>query len=393
LNSEGKGVVVVGFGFPASKLDFEPDIHIHLKVLKRTLIANRKKYLESHPDDPFNKVGDEVEEMLAKYHNTISYQHFLKVMKDKKIDIFTIDSKELDEDGVKEYAFARIIKNTKDWIKDNAPKPKMSRQSDKEDSDEEESDEEESDKEDSDEEDSDEEESDKQPMMQQPMMQHQMQHQMQQQMQQPMQQPMMQRSMMQQPMMQQPMQQQMQQPMMQRSMMQQPMQQMSHMANSQEQPVMTHQMSHLQNANSNPMMQQMSYRPISQPMVPRPRVRQPSTYRLTDPMAYPQNHTIPAGQVSQQTIDKHLKDPVYDDYSHNKRKRYDFNAEGVDYPMSYEEQYGNQDIDSNEFTNLDEPPSDSDEEYIDNKLLEDSDSSNSGSDSSVESRFIGTVRN
>jgi adenylate kinase family enzyme len=44
------GVVVIGFGFPTKLLEFKPDFHIHVKINKKTLLANREKYLQEHPE-------------------------------------------------------------------------------------------------------------------------------------------------------------------------------------------------------------------------------------------------------------------------------------------------------------------------------------------------------
>ena len=88
---------------------------------------------------------------------------------------------------------------------------------------------------------------------------------------------------------------------------------------------------------------------------------------------------------------KPLKTEADDEYFHTKRKRYDFDENGIDYPKSYNEEYGSPDI------NTLRTPSDTDSysEASDAGTASDKESDKSGSsttDTSYSEQFVGTFR-
>lgn len=105
------GIVVSGPYFPKSKLKFDVDFHIHIKISKQQLIENRHKYIQEHPDkcSELLKILDTpFENMII---NQITYPHYLKYIEESKIDKF-INSKELSFDNIydqiTDYLFNKI---------------------------------------------------------------------------------------------------------------------------------------------------------------------------------------------------------------------------------------------------------------------------------------------
>lgn len=118
VNSTKGGIVISGFGFPSSKIDFEPDLHIHVKLSKQRLLENRKQYLKTHPEDKFNEVIEAMEKTDALILNTITYPHYLAIAKDSQIDKF-INATDMTNEQIKDEAFSYLMFSTKQWIKEN----------------------------------------------------------------------------------------------------------------------------------------------------------------------------------------------------------------------------------------------------------------------------------
>lgn len=233
------GLVITGFGFPTSLLRFEPDVHIHLKTSKKILIEKREKYMETHLDDPFRKLGKDYNSTMVLTLNTVTYPHYLDFMKESKIDKF-INGNELSEKGINDEAFSYLMHHTEKWLTDHPRTPTSTQTS------------------------------------------------------------------------------------------------------QTSQPTQT------------------SYAQIPRPQIPQPQIPQPF-------------------------IDRNLKNPMYDEYFHTKRKRFDFNEEGIDYPLDYKEEFGEKDI--NELPDV----SGSDSEEIDAEYSEIINGSSEDSGDS-ESIFLGTFR-
>ena len=298
------GIVITGFGFPISHLKFEPDVHIHLKTSKKTLIEKREKYMEEHPDDPFNKLGPKYQNSMVLTLNTVTYPHYLEFMKASKIDKF-INGNELDEDGVKDEAFSYLMHNTKSWHKEHQQssdegKPKPSRDV---------------------------------------------------------------------------------------SRPQNSYGQHGQRSNYQQS---NYQQSNFQQYNYQPSMHPAYQQPTylnpayQQPQYPHPAYQQPTYYQPGE-FGPTDNGGIEPGTLPQNLVDQTLKPSGYDEYYHTDRKRYDFNAEGIDYPNTYEQDYGEKDI--NDYPDV----SGSDSDSIDlaySEIIE-GDSEKSGDSESI---FLGTFR-
>lgn len=120
-NKNKVGIILSGFGFIAKKINFEPDIHIHIKISKEKLIMKRQKYLEDHPEDPYNEVFNKnknIMESLSLFLNTVTYPRYLEIIKDSKIDKF-INMNNMDFESAKQEIFSYIISYTNKWLKEN----------------------------------------------------------------------------------------------------------------------------------------------------------------------------------------------------------------------------------------------------------------------------------
>jgi hypothetical protein len=95
------GIIVSGFGFPQTLLKFLPNFHLHIKINKQNLIANREKYFE-------RKKKNHNMDVEKKILNTITYPHYIKIVDDSKIDKF-INTNNMSIDQVKKEAFDYLI--------------------------------------------------------------------------------------------------------------------------------------------------------------------------------------------------------------------------------------------------------------------------------------------
>lgn len=122
---KGKGVVVVGFGFPSRVLEFEPDFHIHIKIPKKNLIENREKYMEKHATDFYlgKEAGSETAEQQAIFErdkmilNLVTYPTYLKVLEDSKIDKF-INVSDLSQ--TKKDTFEYLMSAINKWLESHS---------------------------------------------------------------------------------------------------------------------------------------------------------------------------------------------------------------------------------------------------------------------------------
>lgn len=128
-DNKSKGIVLVGFGFPKTLLTFDHDFHIHIKINKKTLIENREAYMESHAADfylgkeagesEYQKAFDRDKTIL----NNITYQMYLKLIEDSKIDKF-INTNDISEDKIKEEVFSYLMNMISKWLIDNSNRGK-----------------------------------------------------------------------------------------------------------------------------------------------------------------------------------------------------------------------------------------------------------------------------
>lgn len=93
------GVVICGPYFPLDKLKFESDFHIHIKISKQQLIEKRREYIKNNPEkckELLSFVDTPTETLII---NTITYPHYLKYLKESKIDKF-VNANELTENQI-----------------------------------------------------------------------------------------------------------------------------------------------------------------------------------------------------------------------------------------------------------------------------------------------------
>ena len=107
LIKQNIGVVVSGFGFYDDKINFTPDIHIHIKISKEKLLDYRDKNI----DDQEKNQDIKDQKLQLQILNRMSYPHYLKSIvgeKNAKIHRF-INASELDLDKLYDTTFEFII--------------------------------------------------------------------------------------------------------------------------------------------------------------------------------------------------------------------------------------------------------------------------------------------
>lgn len=115
---KSKGVIIVGFGFPTDKIDFDIDAHIHIKISKPNLEAKRKEYLESHQSDPVNMLEDLGTKLSGSEYADIEIQHFIKARNDSKIDKY-INANELSLEEMIDRTFSYLMYVIDSWLGSN----------------------------------------------------------------------------------------------------------------------------------------------------------------------------------------------------------------------------------------------------------------------------------
>lgn len=78
------GIVISGFAFPESKLKFNVDFHIHLKISKDDLIKNRADYTSEKDDSKLEGIKDLTPEIEKRILNAISFPIYLEMLKQSK---------------------------------------------------------------------------------------------------------------------------------------------------------------------------------------------------------------------------------------------------------------------------------------------------------------------
>jgi len=79
-----KGLVISGFAFPESKLKFNVDFHVHLKISKDDLIKNRQDYISERNDSKLGDIKDLTPEIEKRILNAISFPIYLEMLKQSK---------------------------------------------------------------------------------------------------------------------------------------------------------------------------------------------------------------------------------------------------------------------------------------------------------------------
>jgi hypothetical protein len=112
-----RGVIVSGVYFIKDKLDFSPDIHIHIKISKQNLLDKRHLFLENKKEDTRYKElylikGTSTETLVL---NQLTYPHYYESIKQSNINkFFNINDKNIDE--LYEEVFDYIIKTIQIYL-------------------------------------------------------------------------------------------------------------------------------------------------------------------------------------------------------------------------------------------------------------------------------------
>lgn len=85
VNGEtNSGLVISGFAFPESKLKFNVDFHVHLKISKDDLIKNRQEYTSEKVDSKLDDIKDLTPEIEKRILNAISFPLYLELLSKSK---------------------------------------------------------------------------------------------------------------------------------------------------------------------------------------------------------------------------------------------------------------------------------------------------------------------
>jgi hypothetical protein len=126
------GIVIHGFGFPSSLIEFVADFHIHIGISKQKLMENRSEFVAKHSADIADKTDeektsqtlDEISPMEKLFFNTITYPIYIEINKESKFDLY-VNSNELTDEQMKYKIFEFLIKSIQQKLSqiDN-PEPK-----------------------------------------------------------------------------------------------------------------------------------------------------------------------------------------------------------------------------------------------------------------------------
>lgn len=123
LDNQSNGVILTGPYFPTTKLKFDANFHIQIKVSKQILIEKRLKHAESVKQDNVKHLDPTLIPIIV---NQITYPLYLKYSEESKIDKY-VNSKELTKDKiydqVADYLFFKINEN----LQEKHPNKKSSR--------------------------------------------------------------------------------------------------------------------------------------------------------------------------------------------------------------------------------------------------------------------------
>ena len=109
-NNKTKGIIISGFGFPASLIKFTAT-HIHIKINKENLLLQREKYVTKH-DIAFDK--------LQELENILIEEQIMTKLKKESYD-WLINMNKSTFDDATYNAFKYIIDNITAWLKKYKP--------------------------------------------------------------------------------------------------------------------------------------------------------------------------------------------------------------------------------------------------------------------------------
>jgi hypothetical protein len=120
------GIIIHGFGFPSSLIDFVADFHIHIGISKQKLMENRREFVAKHSADiadttdkidenTTSESADEISPMEKLFFNTITYPIYIEINKESKFDLY-VNSNELTDEQMKDKIFEFLIKSIQQKI-------------------------------------------------------------------------------------------------------------------------------------------------------------------------------------------------------------------------------------------------------------------------------------
>lgn len=91
MDNMKNGLVIAGFSLPTDKLDFTPDVHIHIKISKELCMKKRHDFLEENKSvyvAEYNNIGSPLEKAIM---NKLTYPYYYGTLKKQKIDKYIDD--------------------------------------------------------------------------------------------------------------------------------------------------------------------------------------------------------------------------------------------------------------------------------------------------------------
>jgi uridine kinase len=113
-----KGIIAIGSHFIETKLEFEPDWHLHVKISKDNLITKRKKYINEHRN--INKCKDlaliiDSDPNTFYLMNQITFDYYYIYVAKSKIDIY-LNANENTNDQIYDKAADFLIKKIQHFV-------------------------------------------------------------------------------------------------------------------------------------------------------------------------------------------------------------------------------------------------------------------------------------
>lgn len=113
-------IVICGPYFPQTKLKFEADFHLHVKISKKNLVDKRHEILVkiAEKDDTCDakKILDTDSEYLI--IDKITYPHYIEYLKDSKIDKY-LNANEMTNEQICDNAFSYLIHMIQKFVTEN----------------------------------------------------------------------------------------------------------------------------------------------------------------------------------------------------------------------------------------------------------------------------------
>lgn len=105
------GVVAVGIGFPATKITFKPDFHLHFKISKEKVMDNISAFLEKFKGDIEHTV-----ETNALIFNRITFPIYIRTRNEANINRF-INATDASLQDLKDDLHSYFMRSIDKWLK------------------------------------------------------------------------------------------------------------------------------------------------------------------------------------------------------------------------------------------------------------------------------------